>query len=416
MKILIISYFFPPVNRIGALRLGKMAKYFQKFGHDVRVITYKHDQSDLSAPLEVPADHCKFVESIRFEQTIGEEYYQKSPLKKILIRLNRAWKHKRGLFLLPDSSWPWYRDAIKKSDYIISEWKPDLIYSSALPISSHFIARKVATTHKIPWIAEYRDLWSGGHGARVSNFRSFFLKRIETWLLKPASGLITVSQPLAAYLKWAHRKETAVVFNGFDITPSMKKRQHDKPSNHEARLTVVYTGAIYEGRDPGLLFQTLSSMGEANNEIKVIFYTPNRELLTGLVDHYHVGNCVEIRDVIPYNESLNVQQQADLLLYLSYSSKTHSGRGILSGKVFEYLGAKRPILSIGSDNTHLLIKEKLMNHAENSEELEQMLRKWVNEKKENGSITYNLNEEARLVYSREEQTRRAEEFILSVVS
>lgn len=416
MKILIISYFFPPVNRIGALRLGKMAKYFQKFGHDVRVITYKHDQSDLSAPLEVPADQCKFVESIRFEQTIGEEYYQASPLKKILIRLNRAWKHKRGLFLLPDSSWPWYSDAIKKTNELVSEWKPDLIFSSALPISSHFIARKLAKSHNIPWIADYRDLWSGGHGARVSNIRSLFLKRIEIWLLKPASGLITVSQPLAAYLKWIHRKEIAVVFNGFDVSQPVQEKQAIQPGNKNGRLTLVYTGAIYEGRDPGLLFQTLSGMGEDSNEISVIFYTPNREMVTGYIEKYEVSNCVEIRDVIPYNESLKVQQQADLLLYLSYSSKTHIGRGILSGKVFEYLGAKRPILSIGSDNTHLLIKEKLMNHAESSEELKQMLLNWVNEKKENGTIIYNQNEEARLAYSREEQTRRAEEFILSVVS
>lgn len=387
-----------------------MAKYFRVFGHDVRVITNRHDRSDESAPLEIPADQCKIVELVRFEQTIGDSYYHASRIKKGLIRLKHAWRYQKRSFLLPDSSWPWYSEAIREADTLISEWKPDLIYSSALPISSHFIARKLSKRHKIDWIAEYRDLWSGGHGARVSSTLSWFLKKIEQWLIRPAMGLITVSAPLAAYLRLIHHKPVEIIYNGYDETGSADHTEK-LPKEKSDKITLVYTGAIYEGRDPSMLFEALNRMGEEGTQIKVIFYTPDAELVTRLAVNSGVERMVEVHLVIPYLDSLAAQRNADILLYLSYSSSTHQGRGILSGKVFEYLGASRPILSVGADKQHLLVEKGLMDHATTTSELVNYLKSKLREKRTHGKLVCSYKEKEREEYSRKNQARKAVEFI-----
>jgi len=413
VKILIISYFFPPLNQIGSLRVGKMAKYFRQFGHDVRVITNRPQSQDMSAPLEIPPEHCIYTEALSFEQTIDESYHNHSTPGKLLSRLKRAVTYQKASFLLPNSSWSWYGEAVEKGKELHKTWKPDLIYSSALPISSHFIARKISVTYKIPWVAEYRDLWSGGHGARVSNTHSLFLKRIEKWLLKPVSGLITVSQPLAAYLRAVHKKKVEVVFNGFDTNRHVSKQVERR--DRGGKLTIVYTGSIYEGRDPGILFEAIQKLGEEQKKIEVHFYTSDQDKLQKLIKRFELEDCVTLMDYVPYDRSLQVQSEADLLLYLSYSSKTHEGKGILSGKVFEYLGAARPILSVGADSNHLLVQQGFMVHIDDPDELKTQLLKWIDEKEKTGSVMMSGDLSSREIYSREEQTGKADKFIHSLL-
>ena len=394
--------------------MGKMAKYFKQLGYEVRVITYKHDSDDMSAPVEIPAEYCMEIESASFEQVIDESYFTKAIPGKFLIRLKKAYTHKKPSFLLPNSSWSWYSEAVKKAAEITESWKPDLIYSSALPISSHFIARRIAKGNNIPWIAEFRDLWSGGHGARVNTASSFFLKKIEKWLLKPAMGLITVSNPLAAYLRLIHKKKVSVIYNGFDENPFAGKS--DQKVKHDAELlTIVYTGSIYEGRDPDLLFEALSQLGNLKDRIRVKFYTFKNTELKQKIIKYKIDDCVKLMDFVPYNDSLRIQSEADILLYLSYSSTTHEGKGILSGKVFEYLGAQRPILSIGSDADHLLIQQGLMTHYNDAKGIKKQILVWLAEKEKNGEVKFSGNREIAKNYSRKAQTKEASQFIISLL-
>lgn len=418
MKILIISYFFPPFNRIGSLRTGKMAKYLHQFGHDIRVVTHDHHSKNKSAPLEIPKEHCILTNAKTFEQTIQSDYYKKSRLGKILVRFLKSVTHKKPSYMLPGSSWAWYGEGVDKANELIESWKPDLIYSSALPISSHFIARKISVTHGIPWVAEYRDLWSGGHGARVSKIQSTYLKQIEKWLLRPADGIITVSEPLAKYLRLLHDKIVSVIYNGYDINPYTYERKENEvqTSGQYDTLSIVYTGSIYEGRDPRILFEALNRMGEYKNRVRVSFYTSKNPELDHQIENYDLKKCVKRFDFVPYNESLRVQSEADILLYLSYSSKTHAGDGILSGKVFEYLGAGRPILSIGEDSGHLFIEQGLMIHSDTPEKIKEQLVKWIREKQTIGEIKAGQNQKLKNLYSRKEQTKRAEEYIFSLLN
>lgn len=394
--------------------MGKITKYLYQFGHDVRVVTNKHRSEDRSAPLEIPKEYCTYTNTTTFEQIIGKDYYEKTMFGKAIFRAKIAIKKRKSSYLLPDSSWAWYTNGVKEANELLKNWKPDLIYSSALPISAHFVARKISINHDIPWVAEYRDLWSGGHGARVSNIQSAFLKRIETWLLKPTIGLVTVSKPLAAYLRHLHKKSVSVIYNGFDSNPYAQSSYPEKRSESD-KLTIVYTGSIYEGRDPTVLFEAIDRLAELKEYIQVKFYTSSNSMIEEKIKNYNLENSVKRLDFVPYNQSLRIQSEADVLLYLSYSSDTHAGRGILSGKVFEYLGAERPILSIGADSNHLLIEQGLMLHLNDPEKIKNQLVQWINEKKENGIKEVNTDLPIRNTYSRLEQTKRLEEFIFSLL-
>ena len=413
MNILIISYFFPPHNRIGSIRVGKMAKYLHQFGHEIKVITPNHTDEDISAPIEIPEENIIKTEIITFDQVLPDTYQSYSFFKKIISRGRAAVKFRKPVFFLPSASWGWYDFAIKASGQLFSEWKPDVIYSSALPITCHFAASKISRKHKIAWVAEYRDLWSGGHGARVNSVSSFFLKKIEKWLLEPADALVTVSAPLANYLQNLHKKKTEVVFNGYDEQP--ESANYEEINKKEQPVTIVYTGSIYEGRDPRILFEALKLLKPAKDDVIIQFYTKPNKKLKAMIEEYGLNSFVKIMERVSYDDSLRIQARADVLLFLSYSSTTHKGKGILSGKVFEYAGAQRPILSVGLDDDHLFVRQNLMVHFDDSVNLCGKLKEWIDEKKKKGFIAFKTDKNILKTYSRESQAKKLDNLLHEII-
>lgn len=389
--------------------MGKTAKFLKEFGHDVKVVTISRKKEKHESIIEIDSKDVKSIDIKIFDDVVPKNYFSSNYLKKIFIRIKYALRFRSFSFFLPNSSWSWISKASREATKIVDEWKPDLIFSSALPISSHIIARKVSVKNKIPWIAEYRDLWSGGPGARVGAFESFLLKRIEKKILSSAIGIVTVSEPLADYMKALHMKTVITVYNGYD--------QYDDsasisiPSEYRDKLLITYTGSLYEGRYPDTLFATLKEYPSLLDEIRIHFYTSDNEVLQKKVKQYGLQGSVRIKDLVSHSESLKIQRKSDILLYLSYSSQSHKGSGILSGKAFEYLGANRPILSVGKDSEHVLIKEGLMHHAKTKKQIYAKLSAWLSEKKQTGMVTCELKSTSRSQYSRKEQTAKIDAFL-----
>lgn len=407
MQILFISFSFPPTNSIGSIRSGKTAKYLIELGNDLDVICHQSLNRDQSAPLEIEKSKCHRVTTKSFDEFISSDYYTYPKLKKVQFRIEIALRHKNYFYLLPDSSWSWYNRAINIADDLIDQKMPDLIFSTALPISSHFIARKLSKKYKIPWVAEYRDLWSGDHGQGISYWSSLLKRSIEKWLLKPVKGVVTVSEPLADYFKSSYDLRTTVVYNGYDF----KKKSDVSNEIDTSSLRIVYTGNFYRGYDPSMLFEAISQLKKQGKNIKVQFYTAQKDLLQIFINKYELNELIEVHGLVPYQKSIEIQHKADILLFLSYQDEVYRGKGILSGKVFEYLATGRPILSIGADSEHLLIKEKIMKHPNNFNDLLKTLHDWLREKEQNGFLQLLDEEEKRKRYSRLNQTKKLNSFL-----
>lgn len=414
MRILIVSYYFPPFNCMAAVRVGKTAKFLQKMGHDVRVLSAR-DQA-FPETLHVEIDEAFVVRSkwwnvnkpvqllvggkdVVAAQGISEGKAGKWPL---LRWLGKLYKH---LFNLPDAQIGWLFPAISAGKMLCKEWQPDMIYASAPSFTSLLIARHLSGKLGCPWTAEFRDLWVDNPYNDFPVWRQKLERIWERRVLSGAAGLVTVSEPLAETLKQHFDLPVVVITNGFDADdyPSEARRSDD------GLLHINYTGMIYPGRrDPGALFEALRLLG--SDRIRVNFYGRYLDSAREMARGMGVEHLVHIYPPVPYAQSLRLQCEADILLLLLWNSSQE--KGVFTGKVFEYLGAGRPVLVVGgSDNVAAALIEQRQAGIVTSEpaRIAQFLSHCLEMKDQHGDVPpsgANVGE-----FSREEQTRRLADFL-----
>ncbi|MBN1668946.1 MAG: glycosyltransferase [Anaerolineales bacterium] len=401
MRILIISYYFPPFNTIGAVRVGKSAKYLQQFGHEIQVITAR-DQAIYkqllppSLTLELPAGQVHYCGPGKTAQESTA-----SPQPRWSTRLHAI---RRSQLL-------WAFPAATCSNALLRQWQPDLIFASALPTAALLAAQRVSRKWQIPWVAELRDLWSDNRYIDYPNWRRHFEALLERKTLSSASGFVTVSEPLAEILRQKYHKPTQVIFNGFD--PDDLPDAPRLPATDD-KVQIVYTGSLYPGkRDPVQLFAALRALGPVADHFRVTFYTPDREYLQTLIDRMGVAAWVEGHAPIAYREALQQQRAADVLLLLIWD-QAHAA-GTLTGKIYEYIGARRPILMIGNRTSAAaaLVRERSVGAVcTTASEISSQLQHWWQQKNRGGIP--DLPEATRIGLSRLEQTRVLAEFLAQI--
>lgn len=421
MRILFISYFFPPYNTIGAVRTGKMAKYLTKLGHEVFIISAKNQPLQRTLSLEVPDDHVVYTDWVDVNKpiqfllggraSVADRGYipPKGILRQTFKWLGRTYK---TAINFPDGQIGWVPYAIREGSKLIRNWKPDIIYASAMPHSSLLVAKSLSQKYGIPWIAEFRDLWVDYQYYHYGRVR----KTIETWLehntLSTASGFVTVSEPLAETLRKKYSgKPTQVIMNGYDIDDFGIKYE----DNHEDILKIVYTGMVYEGReDPSPLFKALKLIGDQSHKVRIEFYGRYLETVRELAKLHEVDHLVQINSPVPYHESVQLQCQADILLLLLWNDPME--KGIYSGKLFEYIGARRPILAIGCEDnvaSELIRDRNVGITLQNEVQIAALLLEWMDEKRLSSIPSKPL--EAIVGLSREDQAHLLDTFLHSII-
>ncbi|MEW5729769.1 MAG: glycosyltransferase [Pseudomonadota bacterium] len=388
MRILILSAYFPPYNAIGALRVGKLAKFLLEQGHDVRVVAAE-ETLPKTAELEIPSERVTFTRWSDINamlarlagHKVNSHQQGESVIGPMLGWLGNLY---RTLFNLPDSHAGWYFPARRAAEKIIAGWRPDLIYASATPVTGLLVAHHLALRHDIPWVAELRDLWTDNHYYSFPRWRRAIDAFLERRVLSTAAMLVTVSEPLAEILRGKFDRPVLTVMNGFD--PADFPADALPPGGDH--LNIVYTGMIYPGRrDPGPLFAALNQMGERAKRVRVHFYGRLLPGVQELVDRHGVGDLVEVHPLVPYRDSLRLQAEADVLLLLLWD--TPEERGVFTGKLFEYLGARRPILSLGLEKgvaPDMILERGAGAVATDSDAIARVLDQWLDTKASQGRL------------------------------
>jgi glycosyltransferase involved in cell wall biosynthesis len=267
----------------------------------------------------------------------------------------------------------------------------------------------------VPMVVEYRDRFSEDpYSTRPKSFRKKIEKRLEDWWMKQATSIITVSEPWAEDYRARFGLPVLSVYNGFD--PDDFPADYPRKSSDPNILNIVYTGILYqERRDPTPLFKAIKLMGDEGKNIRVSFYGANPEELAEMALAVDVLDQVDIHPSVPYEESVDCQMNADVLLLLQWNNPKEQGN--VPGKVFEYLGARRPVLGLGLEDgvpARILAEREAGVFANDPARIADHLRKWQAEKKEKGEIPL-VPLGARDGYSRPEQFKHAEEFLMQAV-
>ncbi len=425
VRILLLSFFFPPYDTIASVRTGKTAKYLTKMGYTVRVIAA--DDPNLpfkTLPLEIPEERVIYVPWLNVSAPFRKIARKIFPiaLGKILTTPAQStglldipvfrWLHSA---LLLDIGIGWLIPAIMSALQIIPKWRPDVILASSGPTASLLIAAFLSKRYQIPWVADLRDLWTDNHYLKPLPFRMWLDKYVERKVLSSASGLTTVSSPLADTLKKFGRP-VSVVLNGFDPVDYPRSYASGQSARHR-QIHLVYTGTVYKGRQTAApLFQALNLLDTNAEKIQVTFYGASGNLMREEATKFGVEHLVDVVGIVPRFQSLEAQCRADILLHLLWMDPLE--RGVYTAKIFEYFGARRPVLAVGyTDNiTADLIRERNAGVTLHDPlEIAKQLEFWLKQKEEYGSIPpLDITKVSDL--TREEQTRKMGTFIRKVAS
>jgi glycosyltransferase involved in cell wall biosynthesis len=267
--------------------------------------------------------------------------------------------------------------------------KFDAILSSSGPETSHLVAHELKDTFGIPWVADFRDLWTQNHYYSYSFIRKFFEKRLEVSTISSADALVIVSPVMANELKTLHtQKKVFFIPNGYDndsVNPA-----EPLPSI----FTITYTGQLYKGRrDPELLFRAIHELASEDlidlKDFAVHFYGWMESWLDEDIIAYHLEDVVKIHGLVSREESIHLQRQSHLLLLLTWDNPEE--RGVYTGKIFDYLAARRPILSVGISGgviDELLDTTNAGVHGAGKDKIKGEIRKFYDEFKRSGSVEY----------------------------
>ena len=413
-KVLIIAHFF-----LASARIPGLAKYLPEFGWQPIILT-KPIGEEPSSRFALSDD---FKRKTRVIETYGysprnirayarEHFDSKKSYKKVKPFLKFLYGRYSEIIHYPDAEKNWKPFAVKAGDELLRNEEIDAMISSSRPVTAHLVAKELKNKYKIPWIADLRDLWSQNANYPYGRIRRFFDQKLELKTLKVADALVTVSPLLTEKLRMLHKgKRGYTITNGFD-----PEKMSDGKTNLTSKFTITYTGQIYTKQDPSKLLVALKDLISEKaidpKDVDVRFYGPENELLANRIEEYELSTIVRQCGVVPRDISFGKQKESQLLLLLKWEDPKE--RGVIPGKIFEYLAARRPILATGG--TDDVIKE-LLNEtnggidAQTVEDIKGALRKLYAEYKLKGKIISQENTEKIKKYSYREMAKKFVEVI-----
>jgi glycosyltransferase involved in cell wall biosynthesis len=436
-KVLILSYWYPPKNVIGAIRLVKFAKFLPEFGWEPIIVTVE-PRTNLYTHSGTLDDELKIGRVYRLKDwSLNELVYSFAQGIRRLVPAKRR-KHEtardghisselarnptlsflyRQIICFPDECFLWRFLGSSKISQIVDQEKPDLILSSSLPNTVHWIASKMHKRFEIPWVADFRDLWTQNPYFERIGLLKGIERRLEKRVLNHADSMITISEDLRAQLGSHYDQEIHVIPNGFDPSDLEKYGEHNATNkeleSRKDKLVITFTGSIYpEKRDPSPLFEALILLqenGEDIRDIELHFYGKRQEFVRYLVQQRYglLKDLIVLHGEVSREKALMAQVESDALLLIEWTDP--KAKGVYTGKLFEYLATGKPILSIAPINgaIHNLIEDTGAGlNSIDPTEIMQTLKGWIEEFRSHRKIEPTLDNTKIEKFNRRNQTER----------
>lgn len=273
-------------------------------------------------------------------------------------RFQSALRWAKRTLMFPDSLVGWTPLAVSRGCAAARRGHFDAVLSTAMPATVHVVASMIVKRLRVPWIADYRDLWSLSPGHPMSALRASLQLKVERTVLRRSAAITTISQPLATQLEQIHGRRVAVIPNASDPR-DWEGLQAIRPR----RFQLCYTGTMYEEwRNPTLLFEALASLrarGDAAANARVVFLGPTNDYVIQEARRCGVADLVENGGVVPRAQALLAQREAsDLLMFLNMDPSSSSELG---SKIIEYARSRRPILAFGPRES--AVREHIAKHS-----------------------------------------------------
>lgn len=409
------------MSEIGGIRVQGLLKYLPEFQWNPTLLTPVKSKGIDSrfhvvlTPYSDVTENWKKRFGVNTKTSLNEQFNLKRKKNKLSI-IDRVAFIPKEIIAYPDPMIGWYEHAIRIGTELLKTENFDAIISSSMPMTCHLIAKHFSEKYQIPWIADFRDLWTQNPYEAHFRLRKYFEQKLELKTIKQASALTTVSEPLAKTLAELHNdKSVYSILNGFDPTIVYSNSLSKK-------FSIVYTGTLYHGkRDPTLLISAIKELCDKHfisfADIELNFYGGNDAWLQEVVEKYHLESIFHHFGQVSRDIAIKEQYNAQILLLLTWDNP--SEKGVYTGKLFDYLSARRPILSLGFNEggvvKDLLDQTQAGVHVSNEAELQDYLLNAYSEYKERGSVQYRGIDAEVMKYSHLEMARQFAKVLEDVV-
>lgn len=343
-KVLMVTYSFPPKGDAGVQRSLKFVKYLRNFGWEPLVLTREIKNMGT------------MDESLLKDVPEGVKIFRTNPWKFDELRgiLNYPGRFINRKLLVPDGERLWAVFSKKTAVGIIENEKPDMLYTTSVPYSSHLLGLYLKKRYpKLPWVADFRDEWTNNPYLLDNPHNKLRMdreRRMEHEVLKNADQLVT-NTPVMLRNFLENNKDMAlddhfcVIPNGYDSEDFAAVT--GKPAGNRL-FTITYTGTLYGRRKPDYFFQAL---GESIDEGAVDPAKMTVQLIGALqkgpleqqLEKYGLKDVVRLLPYMDHDECLRHTSGSDALLLIEGGGP--GAEAFYTGKVFEYLATGRPILA-----------------------------------------------------------------------
>ncbi len=336
-KVLILSYYYPPANFIAGRRAYGVSKYLHEFGWTPYVVTIDWNLGNINMMgidnSKGKASHIKH-EVIRLPYRANLTY----PFAERLLRRGRT-------FLYPPKSfYDYYTGAMALCSTFLESMEVNAIWATYPGATTHLIAHEMRRKYNVPWIGDIRDLWDEKYSGYA--YLLMRLRFIMPKLLKNCSEVTTVSGGLADKLRRITDKPINCVYNGYDPDDYLGR---NTVCSRKDKFTIVYTGTFINEMSPKSFFKAIRQLLDRRqideSRVRIVFYGSGHEKLAALLKETETEHISTVHGPISHSDVPEIQMNATVLLHMSHPSM----KGIMTGKIFEYLAARRPILSVPGD-------------------------------------------------------------------
>lgn len=372
LKALIITYYWPPSGGAGVQRWLKMTKYFREF--DIEPVIYTAENPDMAMrdlsllsevpegievikhPVWEPYDLYRKLLGKPKSESVNQGFISESKKAGFMERV-AMWV--RGNFFIPDARKFWIRPSVKFLRDYLKTHAVDVVVSTGPPHSMHMIALDLHKNTGLPWIADFRDPWTNidfYDQLHLTDRADKLHRRMEQQVLQQADCVVTVSRSWAEDFKQLGRTEVEVISNGFDDA--------DFPAGEVDLLpgfVLHHIGSMNKDRNPHVLWNVLKNICIANpdfkRDLKIRLTGKNDYSVIESIEANALTGNLELIPYMPHAEIVRILPQSTVLLLPL--NDTPNVAGVIPGKLFEYLAAKRPVLCIGdtSGDTAAIIAE-----------------------------------------------------------
>lgn len=350
-NVLMISAAFPPTGGPGVQRSVKFAKYLPVFGWKPMVWA--------AEPLDgLPVDET-LLHDLPPEVLIHRQPFRRSRMAHPRLRRFMGWlpglsvaahgpRRSAAPGYLPDELFSWAEESTESAIQIIRKQRIDVVYSTFSPVSNHWLALKIQEATGLPWVADFRDLWTDDYRYRPRNAAQRAADRLlEQEILETADAIIGVSERQTSLLAGHvpdQRSKFSTITNGFD--PDDFRGMH-RTRDTEDRWVIAHVGRLDRWRACAAWFEGLHMFLTSNADARSrcalrIMGHAGSEVRSRLSE---TGAACEFLPYGPHRAAIQEMHDADLLLLL-IPDGPHAD-SVIPAKLFEYLAVGTPILAVG---------------------------------------------------------------------